>query len=115
MGGQAGRAFEKSACDQRNLIPVFSLQFRIVFQRVLRWVDLAGWFCPPGDKLGGRKHLLAQTTFRWQSLSTKEATGIQWNSVTRQFRLLNPISNDIYNLRSAIIFFSKIHPASRSP
>ena len=39
-------------------------------------------------------------------MSTKEAHGIQWNSVTRQFRLLNPISNDIYNLRSAIVFFS---------
>merc|ERR1712004_330545 len=83
MGSQAGSVFEKAACDQRNLIPVFSLQFRIVFRRVLRWVDLAGWFCPPGDKLRERKHLLAQTTFRWQSLSTKEAHGIQWNSVTR--------------------------------
>merc|ERR1712004_405901 len=108
MGSQAGSVIEKAACDQRNLIPVFSLQFRIVFRRVLRWVDLAGWFCPPGDKLGGPKHLLAQTTFRWQSLSTKEAHGIQWNSVTRQFYLFNPISIDIYNLTSARVF-SKIH------
>merc|ERR1712004_162827 len=105
MGSQAGSVIEKAACDQRNLIPVFSLQFRIVFRLVLRWVDLAGWLCPPRDKLGGRKHLLAQTTFRWQSLSTKEAHGIQWNNVTRQFYLLNPTSIGIYKLRSAFVFF----------
>ena len=77
-------------------------------RQLLRWVDLAGWFCPPGDKLGGRKHLLAQTTFRSAPTSSEEVwsppllqvakfehKGSNWHSVEQCYQAISSSQSNI--------------------